>query len=523
MTYALGIDASTQSVSAIVLDTQEGHIAGRASVNFGIDLPDYHAPQGFIPNGPESEVHADPRMWLDALELCLERLGAECDLRRVEAISGAGQQHGSVYLRRSWREALGTLDPEASLASQIGPSLARQTSPIWMDTSTSTECREIAAKVGGNAVVCANSGSVAIERFTGPQIRRFAKNDSAAYEETARIHLVSSFIASVLAGNDSPIDQGDGAGMNLLNLETGDWDERLLDATAPDLREKLPAVVPSRTLVGPIAPYFVKRFGFSPGVPVVAFTGDNPSSLVGMGASRPGKVVISLGTSDTLFAAMPRPHTDPQGFGHVFGNPQGGFMTLQCFLNGSLAREKVRDRFGLSWEAFSRALEETPPGNKGRQMLPFFGPEISPRTTLKTPVLAGDPPFENWELPEAAVRACVEGQFLNMWIHSRWMKLSTDEIYLTGGASQNDQIARVAADVFGVKVRRLAVGDSVALGGAMRAAVAACGESLEVLESTFCQAETRAIEPRGEARTVYVEARKDFERLLARGVESEDA
>jgi xylulokinase len=72
-----------------------------------------------------------------------------------------------------------------------------------------------------------------------------------------------------------------------------------------------------------------------------------------MGATTPGNVVISLGTSDTFFAAMPGPKTDPGGFGHVFGNPAGGFMSLICFRNGSLAREALRDRLGLDWSPSS--------------------------------------------------------------------------------------------------------------------------------------------------------------------------
>ena len=39
------------------------------------------------------------------------------------------------------------------------------------------------------------TGSRAFERFTGPQIRAFAKREPDAYRETARIHLVSSFMA----------------------------------------------------------------------------------------------------------------------------------------------------------------------------------------------------------------------------------------------------------------------------------------------------------------------------------------
>ncbi|HAF47127.1 MAG TPA: carbohydrate kinase, partial [Cryomorphaceae bacterium] len=108
------------------------------------------------------------------------------------------------------------------------------------------------------------------------------------------------------------------------------------------------------------------------------------SSLVGTGGSSEGKVVISLGTSDTYFAAMPKIVSDPNGYGHVFGNPSGKTMSLQCFLNGSLAREAVKDRFNYSWDQFTEALDATEAGANGNYMLPFFSPEISPRYSGST-------------------------------------------------------------------------------------------------------------------------------------------
>jgi xylulokinase len=484
---ALGLDSSTQSCSAIVIDTDNQSVVAEASVNFGQRLPQYKAPSGFIPGGADGEVHSDPRMWLDALELLLEDLKGKCDLSKVAALSGAGQQHGSVYLNDQWAETVATLSPSHSLSLQIGECFARNTSPIWMDTVTGAECREIAAALGGDAAVCAKSGSIAIERFTGPQIRRFYKNHPAAYAKTARIHLVSSFLCSVLCGADAPIDTGDGAGMNLLNIQQWDWDAELLEATAPDLRQRLPSVVPGATLTGTISDYFVQQYGFRAGTPVTVFTGDNPSSLVGMGASRPGKVVVSLGTSDTFFAAMPGVVTDPEGCGHVFGNPAGGSMSLQCFVNGSLAREAVKDKFGYDWDQFTSAFARTPPGNDGNVMVPFFRPEISPRVDLDAPILKGSEAFENWEAPEAAIRACVEGQFVNMKLRTEWMRLRPEVIYLTGGASKNDAIAQVVADVFQAKVQRLAVSGSVALGAALRAASISLGLDLHELEGQFCQ------------------------------------
>ncbi|MEY3895697.1 MAG: hypothetical protein RLZZ214_1216, partial [Verrucomicrobiota bacterium] len=214
----LGLDSSTQSITAVLIDPTSGEINCQLSVNFGADLPHYQSPSGFIPGGTDGEVHANPLMWLEALDLLFSRLAAVADLSKVKLIAGSGQQHGSVYLDSTFNTRLATLDSALWLAPQIAPALTRATSPIWMDTSTGAECAEITAATGGADEVCRRSGSVAIERFTGPQIRRFFKSDPDAYERTSHIHLVSSFIGSVIAGKSVPMDFGDAAGMNLLNL-----------------------------------------------------------------------------------------------------------------------------------------------------------------------------------------------------------------------------------------------------------------------------------------------------------------
>lgn len=512
----LGLDSSTQSLTAVLIDPAGGNIAAQAAVNFGADLPAYGCPNGFIPGGAGGEVHSDPRMWLEAIDLVFRRLAAKADLSRVEAVAVSGQQHGSVYLDDSFETRLAALDPAHPLKDQLAPAFTRQSAPIWMDTATTAECAEIAAAAGGNAEVCKRSGSVAVERFTGPQIRRFSKTRPDLYQKTSRIHLVSSFVGSVLAGKSIAIDPGDGAGMNLLNLGTLDWDPVLLDATAPRLRDKLPPVAAAHTVAGPVSPYFTARHGLPAACKVALSTGDNPSSLVGMGATTPGQVVISLGTSDTFFAAMEQPRTDPAGFGHVFGNPAGGFMSLICFRNGSLAREALRDALGVDWEAFDEAgLALTPPGNGGNRMLPFFGPEITPRRDFTGPVRKGAAEFEAGGNPAAQVRALLEGQFLNMRLHSQWIGETPSSIRLTGGASQNNGIARLVANIFQASVERLAVSNSAALGAALRAAHA-CGRNLAALQSVFCApASGSRIEPDPTLAATYDRALADFRELLA--------
>jgi len=515
----LGLDSSTQSLTAVLIDPAMGEIMVQLSVNFGADLPQYLSPSGFIPGGEKGEVHANPMMWLDALDLLFGRLSHLTDLSKVKLIAGSGQQHGSVYLDGSFDARIAALDPGQSLVSQISPALTRATSPIWMDTSTGAECAEITAALGGSGEVCHRSGSIAIERFSGPQIRRFYKSDPAAYARTARIHLVSSFIASILAGKSVPIDFGDGAGMNLLNLSRQIWDTELLVATAPELCAKLLPPALTTTIEGSVSAYFVEKYGFSSECQTALFTGDNPASLVGMGATTPGNVVISLGTSDTFFAAMPGPKTDPRGYGHVFGNPAGGYMSLICFRNGSLAREALRDKLGLDWAAFDREGLASTLGQAGENlMLPFFGAEITPRHDFTGPVMKGSPEFESGSNPALQARALLEGQFLNMRLHSEWMEVKTERIRLTGGASKNDGIAQLVADIFQAPIERLDVSNSAALGAALIAATAG-GHDLPALQEVFCKAAPGStLLPDPALAAAYQKALGGFKSLLAASV-----
>jgi xylulokinase len=234
-----------------------------------------------------------------------------------------------------------------------------------------------------------------------------------------------------------------------------------------------------------------------------------------MGATTPGNVVISLGTSDTFFAAMPGPKTDPNGFGHVFGNPAGGFMSLICFRNGSLAREALRDKLGADWSAFDReALAGTLASAGENLMLPFFGPEITPRHDFTGPVLQGSSAFESGTDPALQVRALLEGQFLNMRLHSEWMEVKTERIRLTGGAAKNDGIAQVVADVFQAPVERFDVLNSAALGAALIAAVAD-GHDLPALQEIFCKAAAgSSLQPNPSLAGTYHAALERFKKLL---------
>jgi xylulokinase len=465
MPLYLGLDSSTQSLTAIVIDSGTRRVVFEDSLVFDDALPHYGTTHGVLPRRAPDEAVSSPLMWAEALDVVLGRLGTSgLDLPQVRAVSGSAQQHGSVYLNPRAAAILAGLDPARPLVEQITPMLSRPVSPIWMDSSTAEECAEITKGVGGAGPLSLHTGSRAFERFTGPQIRRFCKREPDAYAQTERIHLVSSFMASLLVGAQAPVDPGDGSGMNLMDLSTRRWWEPAVAATAPGLAQKLPTIAPASSVAGTLSAYWQRRHGL-PAASVVTWSGDNPCSLVGTGLVREGRVAVSLGTSDVVFGLMHEPRVDPTGTGHVFGSPTGDFMGLTVFKNGSLARERVRRQFGLTWEQFSRTLEDTAPGNDGRIFLPWYEPEITPPVSV--------PGVHRFGIAETDgprhVRGVIESQMMALARHSRWMHVAVDTIHATGGAAANVQILQVMADVFGADVYRFEVGNSAALGAALRA------------------------------------------------------
>jgi xylulokinase len=463
----LGLDSSTQSLSAVVIDLDANKVIYEKSLNFDEALPQFKTKNGVLPNRDPLVKHSSPLLWAAALDRLFAQMKKDkVALNKILAVSGSGQQHGSVYLNEKTTAALANLDPKKSLVENLDAVLARKTSPIWMDSSTAKECAEIRKKLGGIKFTASRTGSDTFERFTGPQIRKFYKTEPKAYEKTASIALVSSFMASLLAGKIAPIDFGDGAGMNLMDIRRKNWNHDALKATAPSLVKKLPLLADAGKVIGPVSAYFVTKYGLNPEALATVWTGDNPASVIGLGLVKPGQVAISLGTSDTFFGTMEKCQTDENGEGHVFGSPTGGYMTLICFKNGSLAREKIRELYKISdWKKFGELVAGTPAGNHNGVLLPWFEAEIVPRS---------QPGIHRFNLDEknaaANCRAIFEAQMLSMRLHSQWMQVTPEKIFATGGAAKDQALLQVLADVMNCPVLRIEVSKSAALGAALQAA-----------------------------------------------------
>uniref|UniRef100_A0A1D1YG88 Xylulose kinase n=1 Tax=Anthurium amnicola TaxID=1678845 RepID=A0A1D1YG88_9ARAE len=478
----LGLDSSTQSLKATVLDSNLTIVASEI-VHFDSDLPHYKTKDGVYrdPSG-NGRIVSPTLMWVEAMDFLLEKLKMlKFDFEKVLAISGSGQQHGSVYWKKGSLATLASLDPKRKLLSQLLNAFSAKESPIWMDSSTTLQCREIEKAVGGALQLSKLTGSRAYERFTGPQIRKLFETQPDIYNNTERISLVSSFMASLLIGTYASIDETDGAGMNLMDVKERAWSNTVLNATAPGLEEKLGKLAPAHAVAGVISPYFVERYNFKKSCLVIQWSGDNPNSLAGLTLNTPGDLAISLGTSDTIFGITNEPH--PSLEGHVFPNPVDPtcYMVMLCYKNGSLTREDIRNQCAEhSWDVFNKYLEQTSPFNGGKLGFYYKDHEILPPlpvgchryvVDINSPSESVEREVEKFDAP-SEVRAIIEGQFLSMRGHTErfGMPIPPNRVIATGGASSNQSILKSIATIFGCPVFTVQRPDSASLGAALRAA-----------------------------------------------------
>ncbi|CAN0079526.1 unnamed protein product, partial [Discosporangium mesarthrocarpum] len=221
-------------------------------------------------------------------------------------------------------------------------------------------------------------------------------------------------------------------------------------------------------------------YGFSRDCCVIAGSGDNCNSLAGMGVtdSDDGVVLVSLGTSDTLLGVTgdPSPTTIGNTMYHPC-DPEAWFVML-VYKNGSLTRQRVRDKHDLkTWAEFSRrekVLAESPPGNRGKlgMFLDLF--EITPQINRQGRFFVDgqDRPVEEeggFTVAEE-VRSVVEGRFLSMRAHAQELGVGkVSKVLATGGGSNNREVLQVLSDVFQAPVYTASFPDSAAVGAALRA------------------------------------------------------
>ena len=146
---------------AIVVDSDLKDVAD-AKVDFDGDFgKQYGIQKGVHVRESTGEVYAPVAMWVESLDLVLDRLreAMPVPMDRIKGISGSGQQHGSVYWNEQAEELLRGLESSKPLVDQVGKALANEWAPNWQDQSTQKECDAFDAELGDRDQLAKVTGS----------------------------------------------------------------------------------------------------------------------------------------------------------------------------------------------------------------------------------------------------------------------------------------------------------------------------------------------------------------------------
>ncbi|WP_454117454.1 xylulokinase [Microbacterium lacticum] len=433
MALVMGVDSSTQSCKVVIVDADTGALVRQGRANH--------------PDG----TSVDPEAWWRALREAIADAGG---MDGVAAWAIGGQQHGMVAL-----DERGAVIRDALL---------------WNDTRSAGAAAELVAEFGAEELA-RRTGVVPVASFTITKLRwlRDAEPDNAA--RVAAVALPHDWLTWRLRGygpvaagerpafDELVTDRSDASGTGYWNPETGEYDRDLLfaalghDAALPRVLDADEWVVDAE------------------GRRVAPGAGDNAAAALGVGAGI-GDVVVSIGTSGTIFAVSAARTIDPSGTVAGFASADGGFLPLVATLNAARVLDAIARLLGVDHGELSALALAAQPGAAGLRLVPYFEGERTPNLPGATAELTGMTLASTTR--ENLARAAVEGMLAGLAAGLdaiRGLGVPITRALLIGGGAQSEAVRAIAPDVLGVPVIVPEPGEYVALGAARQASSAITG------------------------------------------------
>jgi xylulokinase len=428
MPLVAGVDSSTSATKVEVRDLDDGTVVGRGAAPHPATQP------------PRSEQ--EPDAWWQAFEAAWTQAGAPA----TSAISVAGQQHGLV-----------TLDERRQV---IRPA------KLWNDTESAADAGWLIGQLPGGAAAWADAcGSVPVASFTITKLSWLHRCEPDSWRRMAYVVLPHDWLTFRLTGR-LVTDRGDASGTGYWSAATGAYRHDLLAIV--DAERDWTSAVPEV-----LAP--TEAAGSWQGAVVGPGTGDNMAGALGVGL-RPGDVVISIGTSGTVYAVSDVPTADPTGIVAGFADATGRHLPLVCTLNATKVTTAVGRLLGVDHEAFDELALAAEPGAGGLTLLPYLDGERTPNRPDATGVLSGiRSDVGRAELARAAVEGVVCGLLDGLDALGR-LAPTTGRLLLLGGGSRSRAFRRVLADLSGRPVLVPTDAEQVAAGACVQAAAVATGD-----------------------------------------------
>jgi glycerol kinase len=346
---------------------------------------------------------------------------------------------------------------------------------VWQDTRTDTICDELSAD-GGQDRFRETTGLPIATYFSGPKIRWILDNVEGARSradagELAFGNIDTWCIWNLTGGTNGGAhvtDVTNASRTMLMNLETLDWDDSLLDAIGVP-RAVLPEIRSSSQV-----------YGESAGVPVAGDLGDQQAALFGQTCFAVGEAKNTYGTGNFLLLntgteAVPSKSGLITGLGYKIGDQPAVYM-----LEGSIAItgalvQWLRDNLKMiETSPEVEDLAKTVDDNGGVYFVPAFSGLFAPywRSDARG-VIAGLTRYVNaGHIARATLEATAWQTKEVVEAMNADSGVDLTSLKVDGGMVHNETLMQFQADVLGVPVIRPTVAETTSLGAAYAAGLA---------------------------------------------------
>ncbi|MBP3043732.1 Hsp70 family protein [Arthrobacter jiangjiafuii] len=436
MALVAGVDTSTQSCKVVIRDAATGALVREGSARH--------------PDGTE----VDPQAWWAALQ---EAAAAAGGLDDVEAVSVGGQQHGMVCLDET--------------GAVVRPAL------LWNDTRSAAAADNLVSEAGpdGARYWADTTGTVPVASITAAKLRWLAENEPDNAARTAAVCLPHDWLSWRLAGH------GPGSGAEgLAALATDRSDASGTGYWSPATGRYLPEVLEQTLGHVPVLPRVLGPLEAGGRTPAGALigpgAGDNAAAALGVAAGV-GDVVVSVGTSGTVFAVTADRTADASGLVAGFADATGHFLPLTATLNAARVLDATAALLGVDLPGLTRLALGAPAGAGGLILVPYFEGERTPNLPEATGSLHGIT-LANYT-PSNLARAAMEGVACSLadgLAAVTALGIEARRVILVGGAARSEALQQAVSSVFGLPVTVPQPGEYVADGAARQAAAVLTGE-----------------------------------------------
>ncbi len=426
-TLVAGVDSSTQSTKVVVCDAESGEVVRTAKA----------------PHPDRTEVHPD--RWWEAYRAA----SGEGILDGVSAIAVGGQQHGMV-----------TLDEQDSVVREA---------LLWNDTRSAGAAADLTRELGGPGPWVDAVGSVLVGSFTVTKLRWLAQHEPDNAARVARVVLPHDWMTGRILQDGNGFerwttDRGDASGTGYWSAATGTYRPDLLELAFGRVIE-VPEVLAPSAAAGHTGD----------GMLVAAGTGDNMGAALGL-ALAPGDVVVSLGTSGTVFTPHDQAIRDETGAIAGFADATGRHLPLMCTLNAARVLTAAASMLGVDLATLDQLALQADSGAAGLTLLPYLDGERTPDLPGATGTLSGL--TRSNATPGNLARAAVEGMLCNLVAGVDALRdkgVRVDRVLLIGGAAASRAVREIAPGLFRAPVVVPRPAEYVGVGAARQAAWALSG------------------------------------------------